>query len=162
MNSISVIVDKWECSQLCYLIAQWFNHIIYKQNIDCVVFCKELDSPFIQTNFSIMNISELYSFRGLAISTNIENTKQLINACIDADKVFYVWDLDFTKNTNYIDNLSVFINKEIDLVTRSLDYSQEIENFCNRTPVVIENLNIMEIYNGFFRRPKKQNYYSIY
>lgn len=162
MNSVSVIVDKWECSQLCYLVAQWFNKIIATSNIDCVVFCKDLDRPFIQTDFSIMNISELYSFRGLAISTNIENTKQLINACLDADKVFYVWDLEFIRNKNYIENLSIFRSSEIDIITRSEDYSKEIQNFCNRKPSVIEHLNIPEIYNGFFRRPKKQNYYSIY
>jgi hypothetical protein len=162
MNSLSVIVDKFECSQLCYSIGQWFNKLIEEGNIDCVLFCKELDKPFMQTNFSIMNISELYSFSGLVVSTNIENTKQLINCCINADKVFYIWDLEFIGNKNYTDNLSVFRNEEINLVTRSEDYADEIENFCNKRPLVIEDFNLPEIYNGFFTRTQKQNYYSIY
>lgn len=149
MKSIAVIVDKWECSQLCFLVSQWFNKIIEESNIDCVVFCKDSDPPFIQTNFSIMNISELYSFGGLAISTNIENTKTLIKSCINANKIFYVWELEFIKNKNYLDNLSVFNNKEIELITRSKEYSDEIKNLCNRKSSVIENFNIKEIFSEF-------------
>jgi hypothetical protein len=91
-----------------------------------------------------MNVSEIWSYSGILISTTIDNTILLSKAAINATKLFYVWDLEWLRDKkDYVYNMQAFRNPQIQLMARSKDHAQAIEKYCNRqVSIVLPNFNL--------------------
>lgn len=99
-----------------------------------------------------MNISEVFSFNGMLISTNLRNTAIMLKAKTNAKKIFYVWDLEFLRrgNSDFLRNNEIYRHPDIKIVCRSADHAKVLENYSNRKPdAIIPTINLLGIYNEF-------------
>ena len=101
-----------------------------------------------------MNTTELPYFDGTLIATSISTCLTAIKSISPSKKIFYVWDLEWMRNTgrNYEHSIQAFIDKSVVLVARSESHAKAIKNYCNKTPSCIaEDFNIekmMEVINN--------------
>ncbi len=151
-KKIGICVKQLDSSQLSYVLISRINNLLLERpDLDIVLFYENMGSPCMNTLFACMNISEIWNFNGLLISTNIETTELSIKCLSPERKIFYVWELEFLSNKNYLSNLETYRNKDISLVTCSNSYCSELENYCNRTAKVIEDFNLKELIDDYIR-----------
>lgn len=154
MNKLGVLLTDLRPSQQSYLALQYMNSVVASSNIDCTVFCEySRFTPCVTPNFAVMDMAECWAFDGLLISTNLSNTKLMMEALCPAKKVFYVWDLEWLRNKkNFVENIEIYRSPKIDLITRSLDHSLAIKNYANREPkMIVPQFNLGVIINEYFK-----------
>lgn len=148
--NIGIILPSLDANQLAFETILSINTILSNgTKNDYRIFFENLSPKIIQPLCSIMNITELWHYNGLLITTTLENTKLAIKAIADTKIVFIVWDLEWLRgHNNYIDNISIYRNPNIILLARSKDHAKIIENYCGRRPNgIIESLNFEELAN---------------
>ena len=150
-TKVAVLLEDLSASQLSYHVINEINNYIVDNNDDFVVFFQNYTASVIQPRCGIMNMNELWSFDGVAISTSIATTKSLIKAFAPTKKYFYVWDLEWQRRhgKDFEYNLHSFIDENIKLISRGKDHTKAIKNYCNKDVVgTVKNFNlntIMEI-----------------
>lgn len=146
-RAIGVILPFVGPSQMAFYAIHNLNNISYNtHDVDCIIFTENLDKGCVPSLHSIMDVSQIWNFNGLLISTNIDNTMMNIKSTNAAKKIFYIWDLEWLRNKkNFTENMKVYRNEQINLVTRSEDYADAVHNYCGIRPRVIENFNLMEM-----------------
>lgn len=147
---IGIILPDFTPSQLTYYSVKYANALLTQTNqYDIVFFYEQLSPIYIRPFCSTMNISEIWSFDGLLISTTIDNTLLSVKAVNSAIKVFYIWDLEWIRGKqNFLHNLQAFRHPDIILVARSIDHAKVIENYCNKkVNAVIPNFQISSFLN---------------
>ena len=153
--SVGIIVPSFLSSQMVYYSTKYTNVLLSQSNLyDIVFFYEQLAQMHLKPLCACMNISEIWSFSGLLVSTTIHNTILASKAIIPAKKVFYVWDLEWLRpgNQNYLYNIQAYRSPHIELVARSMDHAQVIENYCNRqVKAVIPNFQIDGFINVFYK-----------
>jgi hypothetical protein len=113
---------------------------------DVVFFYQQVSPTPLKPFCATMNISEIWSFDGTLIATDI-NSASVVNKVVSpAKKIFYVWDLEWMRpyhQQNYLYNLSIFRSPYLKLVARSEDHVKLIEHYCNRkVDNVIQNFQL--------------------
>jgi hypothetical protein len=148
--NIGIVVPHLGPSQISFYAIKEINRLVAeKYPHDLVLFFEQLINPVIQPQCASMCINELMSFKGILITTTIDNTTMSIarNTRKDNKIVFYVWDLEWMRpNKNiYLYNYKAF-NSVHKLIARSENHKKAIENYANR-PIdkIIEDFNIEEI-----------------
>lgn len=146
MQKIGICIDNLNTSQLSYLTTLNANIALNKLSTrDICVFFENISDICMYPLFARMNISEIWNFDDLLITTNLKNTELAIKCMTPRKKIFYVWELEFLKDKDYIKNLNIYRNKEIELVAPSDEYAKAIEKYCNITPKVIPDFDIERI-----------------
>ena len=148
--NIGIVVPHLGSSQISFYAIKEINKLV-QQNYpdDLVLFFEQIINPVIQPQCATMCINELMSFKGILITTTIDNTIMSIarNTRKNNRIIFFVWDLEWTRpNKNiYLYNYRAF-NESDKIVARSENHARAIENYCNR-PVgrIVEEFNIEEI-----------------
>lgn len=147
-RSVGVMIDNLGPSQLAFYTIHQLN--LYSKasaDVDYCVFINNICQPIIDTNFSVMNMSESMSFGGDLIAPTFELADKLINLVNQSNKHFHVWELEWIKNPYlYEKYVGILRNKELKLSTRSIFYANAIEKYSgvkitNFTP----NFNIKKI-----------------
>lgn len=147
--NIGIILQHLLPSQLNFLTIKYLNGLSSKHGIDCSIFYEQCTPIFASLKFGIYNISEIAHAKGLIIATNLNQASYLTDLTNNTTKIFYVWDLEFLRHSkNFLDNVKIYRNKSIRLITRNNDYAKILENYCNRpVDAVIDQFNLVDIIN---------------
>jgi hypothetical protein len=143
-----IIVPTLDMNQLAYETISIINREIASGSKDDYrIFFEELVPRCIDPACAVMNITEIFSYDGILISTTLDNTKLSLKTLGNIKRYFYVWDLEFLRNRkDYIDNIQIYRNPNIELIARSNDCAKAIKNYCGRTPsMIMPNFSFQEI-----------------
>lgn len=144
MESIGVLLPHLGSSQKSYTSISYINHILTNSALyDFVLFYENLVNPCIKPLCAVMNISEIWSFDGILISTTLDNTSFAIKSIKPRRKLFYIWDLEWERKHDFNYNINIYRSQEIELIARSISHQNAIENYCNRkVNAVIPDFNL--------------------
>ena len=148
MNHTAIALKDLSASDLAFVAINQAGYNLKKHTLKDITFLtEEKFPPCIPVPCSRMNISEMWSCKGVVIATNLTTANTLAKAVIPAKKVFYVWDLEFLRgNKNFKENVEIYRNPSLTLICRSQSHAEALENYCNRKPdCIIPDLNIEEI-----------------
>jgi hypothetical protein len=149
MNTIGVLLDNTQISQLSWTILSQLNKLNQSSNRNCTAFYMN-PAPLCVNNFCSVNvIHDIHKIReGVLIATNMDTAEILLKSQTTCRKVFFVWDLEFVhnKNSNYLHNYNI-MNK-LELWTRSESYADAIENYCGVRPRITKD-SLTEIINAY-------------
>lgn len=144
MKNIGLILPNLSASQLAFEFITQANKISFCGEYECILFPLSITTQCIKPNVSIMNISEIYNFNDILIATNLYSASYIANLKNNARKIFYIWDLEWLRGKiNYIENIQVYSNPKLELVCRSEDHAEILENYCNIKPRIVEDCNII-------------------
>lgn len=150
MRKIAVMIDNLGPSQLAFYTIHQLNLYSKKEyDTDYCVFINNICQPIIDTNFSVMNMSESMSFDGDLIAPTFEIADKLINLVNQSNKHFHVWELEWIKNPYLYEKfISILRNPELKLSTRSVFYANAIEKYSGvKITNITPNFNIKKIIN---------------
>lgn len=148
MTSLGVLIDTLENSDLSYLAIKQGNEL----DIDFTVYYNNCMGCIIKPKFKICPMIECYHSKGVLVATDLRTSRILQKVPNNSRKLFYVYELDFTGNNNFLENIQGYNN--IDLVTPSEEYRKELKNYANKDSHVVEMLNLREIYDYAIRSNK--------
>ena len=153
-NNIGIILPNLEMSQLAFETINTINQEISTNNgYDYRIFFENLSARCLDVMCSTMNLSEVYSYDGLIISTTLDNTRTSLNAVGNLQRAFLVWDLEFIRNqNNFVENLKIYRDPRLKLITRSNDHDKVLMNYTNRkADLIMPKLSLERIKNEFTR-----------
>lgn len=129
--NIGIIIPHLLPSQLSFDVTNIINknnskhsYIVFYENI-----LPNANSPFCP----VTNLGDMKYFRsGRLVSFNLGSASLALNSINPINPLLYIHDLEWLRgNNDYIKNLKVMRN--IELATRSSEYSTLVENYCNKT-----------------------------
>ena len=134
MNNLGIVVQHLGSSQISYEAIKLVNSVN-----NAVIFFEQLIAPCVPIRCATMCITEMTSFRGILITTNIENTL-MVSQIVNRNQVklmFYVWDLEWLRpnKNNYLYNIKAYNTPEV-LIARSKEHVGPLTNYCNRQPII--------------------------
>lgn len=145
MKKIGFYLPHLGASQAAFYAINTANYLFGKPDLDVTIFYQELFQPCSKPLCATLNGSEVWTFDGILITTNINTTIMATNALSPKRRLFYVWDLEWLRpnNKDFFYNIQAYRNPKVELVARTLAHAQVIENYANR-PVnaIIPDFNI--------------------
>ncbi len=153
--NIGIILPSLEISQLGYeVITQINNEIAGGSLLDYRIFFERLSLECVQPLCATMNISEIWGYSGLLISTTLENTFFSLKLTTDVKRVFYVWDMEWLRGQkNYLYNLSILRNTKIALIARNEETNKELDRYCNRkADLITDKLNFLDLVGKIYAK----------
>lgn len=118
-------------SQAAYYAVKTINKNIDKREF--VLFYENIMPVCLKPLCPIMNSTEIWSFNGLLITTNMSTTISALKSINNSKILYYLWDLSFIRGkTNFIENTEAMNSDRIELAARSEEHKRVIENYCNR------------------------------
>lgn len=145
-KSIGIILDNIYANQLAYESITSLNKLAEKTNTNIAAFVKNISPSYIPAKFGIFGLHSIHNIsHGTIVATDLDSAEILINSQTTANKIFYVWDLEWLHNPqkkNFLQNTNIYRN--IEIVTRSKSYSDAVANYCNIRPKI---LSIEEVLN---------------
>lgn len=151
MNKIAALVDTFSVSQSSFALLNSFNELAKSMDVYC--FYNNLSSMMTEAHFTVMGTYHMNSFKGNIFCTTIQNAKILLNLTSRSNKFLYLWDLEWIRSPyDFDETLKVLRSPELNLIARSIDHAQLIENYSNRkVDYILDDWNanqIREIING--------------
>ena len=147
LKNFSVLVDNSGASQLSFCVITEINRLTeIRPEIDAILFYENQHKNCVPANFSTMQISEAWGQEGPIIATSFSTANKLASFPSEK-KFFYVWDLDWIRNSYRYESLSqVYTDESLNLIARSESHKKAIENAFNREiSHVVPDFNINEI-----------------
>lgn len=116
--------------------------------LDVVVFYQNIDKPPKTPLFSLMNISEAFTFSGIVIATNLETARKARKFPGPKALYLYAWDLEWVidpfKDKNYEEMADVYCDSNTPIIARSDSDANLIKFAWNRdVHAVVENCNLL-------------------
>jgi hypothetical protein len=146
MDNIGLILPNLSASQLAFEVITQANKISFEGEYECILFPLVITPQCIKPTVAIMNISEIYDFSGILIATNLYSAAQIANLKNAARKIFYVWDLEHLRgHHNYVENMHIYSDRRLEIMTRSESHAKVIYNYCNRHSKIVKDCNIKEM-----------------
>lgn len=147
MKNIAAIVDSLGPSQMSFYLIKRFNNLIKDVDYSPICFYNNLTKPVITPFFGCANIASLSAFRGAAISTNIETASLILRTCNKMDRYLYVWDLEWLRRPmEFGHTMPIFRHPKIQIIARSEDHKNIIENYINRDVCgIVEDWSIEDL-----------------
>lgn len=151
MNSVSAILEDLSLSQNSYNMIKSFNYLSNQNNMCC--FYHNVSANPVEPLFSVMNIYYLNHFKGHAIATSLQTAKTVINLNSNIKRYLYLWDLEWLREPyDFISVVNVIRNPTLNLIARSTEHAQLIQNYANKKVEYILNdwnpNQLLEIING--------------
>jgi hypothetical protein len=131
MRKLGFIVDKIDSSQQGYFLVRTLNAISQScPDIDVVAFVRQVSQGPMVHLFAQMPQSEVWGFDGTVIATNLIGAQVMANAKGPKRKLFYVWDLEWTRMSGfrYNDARECYDNDKIELIARSDHHAKAISS----------------------------------
>jgi hypothetical protein len=153
--NIGIILPNLEPSQLAFETIYNLNEeIVAGSKHDYRIFFEDLSVRFMNPSCAIMNISEIWHFDGLLVTTTLNNTRLALKTTGNIQRVFYVWDLEWLRGQNdYLHNLSIYRNPNTLLLARSTEHAEAIYNYTNRkVNGVVSDLKLGELADAISTR----------
>ena len=147
-NQIGFLVKDTMASQLSFNLIKNVNDYIKDKDDDVVLFFENATSSILTPNFSLMSINEIWNFSGSLFATNIFTALSMQKAFAPKNKLFYVWDLEWTrahgKDFEFV--IQAFSDENTTLIARSDEHAKAIENYCNRSVSnIVSDFNIEQL-----------------
>ena len=150
--NVGIVIPSLGNSQLTFFAGGQSHYLKQFTEHEPFIFMEDFEPPCMHIQASCMNVSEMYSFKGLLIATSLSNAAMVLKVKSACKKIFYVWDLEFIRRGygDFFFNNSIYRSPELKVVCRSEEHAKALENYSNRKPdAIIQNLNLMEICNEF-------------
>ena len=147
-NQIGFLVEDTTSSQLSFNLIKNINSYIEDRNDDFVVFSENCTSAVLTPNFALMSMNEIWSFGGSLFATSVSTALSMQKCFAPKNKLFYVWDLEWTRENgkDFEFTVQAFIDKDTKLIARSKEHAKAIENYCNReVKYIVNDFNIEKI-----------------
>lgn len=146
---VGIIMDDMAANQLSYFAISNINKAVKKTGKnDFVMFFENATPTAVTPLFACMNISEIWNFDGILLSTTVSSTLTSIKAVTPKRKFFYVWDLEWnrTHGKDFENSIDAYVNPEVSLIARGHDHKKAIENYCNKKVCgIMSNFNIKQL-----------------
>jgi hypothetical protein len=149
-KNIGVILPNMEIGQLAYeTLTQINTEIVEGSDLDYRIFFENISLQCVNPLCSVMNINEIWNYKGILISTTLENTLFSLQVKANVLRIFYIFDMEWLRNSkNYLFNLSILRSPNLLLISRGNDAAKELERYSNRHPnLIMSKLNFKDLVN---------------
>jgi hypothetical protein len=134
-RNLNVLVSELGPTQQNYYLIKNVNLLHEKEtDLNIQVFVENLSRFCLKPNFSIMSVAEAWGQNGAFIATNLSTAAKLIHLPLASRKLFYVWDLEFLRGQYrvYEAYSPIYLHKDIELICRSKEHADLVENCFNK------------------------------
>ena len=147
VRKVGVLVPHLYDTQLAFNVLAELNDLVLRSPMnDASVFFEDLTPYIIKPLFGVYNAAEIFHFDGDLIATTLQTAASMLTTLKPKRKFFYVWSLEWLEaEKNYIKNIEIYQNPDLELIAPSDDYAKEIKNYCGILPRVVKNLEIESI-----------------
>lgn len=146
MKTKGVILNHTSVSQLNIEVFKSLNKLSSNNDSICA-FYKNLTPVCMQLDFGLFGLGHIHDVdSGVIVATDLDSAEVLINSTTKANKIFYVWDLEWIHDHNkrdFLHNVSIYRN--IKLYTRSDSYANIIQNYCNIKPEITSIEGVLNV-----------------
>lgn len=142
---IGILLSNVEYNQLIHYVSEFINR---NHDIDVIGFFENVYSLSNRLNFALMQSSELYSYSGIGIATNINTAEKILNSPSLEDRFLYLWDLEWLRypQKNYHDFAKIYRNKNLKIIARNKDHAALIEKSFNiKVHLIADNFKIEKV-----------------
>lgn len=150
--NIGIILPSLGVSQLVFNSIATINHEISNgSKHDYTIFFEQIGHRSLEPNCAVMSTAELWSFRGLLISTTLSNTRLSSRILGDIRRVFLLQDLEWLRQEkDYLSNISILRNLNLTIGVRSMSHSEALFDYSGRKPnFIMPQFNFSELANEF-------------
>jgi len=154
MNKLGILISSPGHDQKFITLAHELNLLKTKRpDIDVIVFYYDYGQIRAETQFSMMEMKHAYNYDGVMIATD-SYTAQMLNHCLRPKaKYLYIWNLDWKYTpTSFALNKKIYLNPEIDLISRSGIHHNIITKVWKEPKYQIEEFNHDKITRHFFSK----------
>jgi len=145
---LGIAVNDLGASQLNFLLIQRANELVgSRRDLDIILFYENIVRPCLPMNFAVMQIAECWGFDGPVVATTFNTAEKLLRFPSSPRKLFYVWDLEWTRMRQKLFRslLSVYGNPDLTLLARCQDHADAIRQCWNREALVVEDCDLDRI-----------------
>lgn len=136
MRTLNIMTQDLSPSQRSYMLIRNANHIQTKNPYNNVqVFVENIGRICLRSNFAVMSSAEAWGEMNPFVATNLSNAAKLMHYPLATRKLFYIWDLEWLRGNPkmaYNNYSIVYLNPELELVCRSKEHADLVENTFNR------------------------------
>ena len=120
MKKLGILIDSAGHTQKYYTICTQLNKLKEEHpDVDVTVFYYDYDIIPIATKFSMMEMAYAFNHDGILIATSAF-TAPVLPICLRPKKrYFYVWDIDWNKQSTFNHNTKEYLNPGVDLIAKS-------------------------------------------
>ncbi len=143
---VGVIVPNLGYSQLSFTLLHQVHKLSKDIKNTAIIFQKDIVPPYLIHMCAVVNLAEVYSFKGLLVTTSFADAQiALKNAKMAKDIILYPWDLDWLRGEkNFLENYKLL--KAVKVVTQNEYHAKAIEQYAGITPAFnVEHLDIQKI-----------------
>ena len=146
MKKLGIYVDSIEHSQL--FLKLHYEAAKIKNDLSLTIFYnnhgKLIETPI----YEIMPASNLWKTRFPVIATDIMAAKFLASALVVRDKYFYIWAQDWLMRPieNYQDNIAVYCNPKLKLLTRNELMYNVVKNTWKEPVGILNDFDHQRLY----------------
>ena len=149
IDKLGILTPDLGYSQLTFQLITGVNSALADNKfLDICVFIENVVQFSWYPNFPIMTTYYAYSYPYQLFATSLTTAKKLIEFPLCKNKVFYIWDMEWTqiKDKEYDEIASIYKDPNLELVARSTNHAKYIEKCWDR-PVshIVEDFNIIDL-----------------
>jgi hypothetical protein len=131
--NLAIVLPHLAPSQLRDEVFDIINRNRDKTNNSYAVFFENAAPCFSSVIAPVMNVSELKHFRGRAIHFSLSSPQFTLKSIYKVETILYSYDLDWLAgNPDYVENMKIYRNENLKLITRSDSYVNLLSKYCNK------------------------------
>lgn len=140
---LGVYATALDSSQSCALTVQAINdHLAANPLDDVVMFVSRFGVCPVWPRFAVFQEQEVWCWPDAVAAIDFISAQKLIRTIGPKRKLLYLWDLEWCfVQRSFSDNASVYLSKDLEIVTRSQDHA-DIVSTCWRDSKVVEEFNV--------------------
>lgn len=149
---IGILLPNLGPNQLSFTVLHQVGKITDNLNLVPILFQRDVVTPVLTPMCAVLNVAEIFSFKGLLVTTNLEDTYiALKNAKMTKDKILYLWDLEWLRNNkNYLQNMELYNSTKI--ITQNKYHADAIRKYAGVNPIGnVEQFDLEKIANEYFK-----------
>lgn len=131
--NIGILLPAIEQNQLTFDVINAIERDLKIGKHQFTLFYENASNTRFTLDCSVCSAGHIPDFEGLLITTTLRNTLLCSKFAGPVKKRFLIWDMEWIRGKkNFIENISILRNPNIELIARSFETSQLIQNYCNR------------------------------
>lgn len=105
------------------------------QDENICLFYIEPSRPIVSNNLPIFPINEIFGFKGTLVATDLATANIMCKT--NNKKIFYVQDMEWTKNPDYFENrLDILANPTITYISAGEDIQRGLAAWGTQAPII--------------------------
>jgi hypothetical protein len=145
MKQIAFYVDDTGANQLNYFLSLSINNFFRERyDYDILFFTNQKSKHAVEPNFSVMHETEIFAYPGDVVATSFVTAEKILNIPNIRNRFFYLYDLEWLHSPrDFYENIKVYKNKKISLLTRNREYAKIITKAWKRHVTILTDDNII-------------------